>query len=74
MQHAHVKRKEMPMNRYVPEEFHNDPALVRRLMGEAHLERSRAIGAGFVWLLGYVKALLTPRIRTRPARWVERLG
>jgi len=74
MQHAHVKRKEIHMNRYVLEEFHNDPALVRRLMGEAHLERSRAIGAGFVWLLGYAKALLTPRIRIRPARWIERLG
>ena len=62
------------MNRYVLEEFHNDPALVRRLMGEAHLERSRAIGAGFVWLLGYAKALLTSRVRIRPARWIERLG
>ena len=62
------------MNRYSMEEFHNDPALLRRLMGEAQLERSRAIGAGFIWLLGYVKALLVPQVRIRPQRWIERLG
>ena len=62
------------MNRYMHEEFHNEPALVRRLMAQAHLERSRAIGASFVWLLDYAKALLTPRTRIRPARWIERLG
>jgi hypothetical protein len=78
MQHAHVKRKENHMNRYIQEEFHSNPALLRRLMGEAHLERSRAIGAGLIWLLGRPKALfawiLAPRARIRPARWIERLG
>jgi hypothetical protein len=80
MQHAHVKRKEKPMNRYVMEEFYNDPAaLRRRLSGEAHRERSRAIGAAFswllgrpAWLLGVARKRLTPRLR--PARWLARLG
>jgi hypothetical protein len=74
MQHAHVKCKESSVNRYILEEFHNDPALVRRLMGQAHLERSRAIGAGFAWLFRQVKALLVRRGGNRPARWIERLG
>jgi hypothetical protein len=71
MQHAHVKRKEKPMNRYIMEEFYNDPAaLRRRLSGEAHRERNRAIRAAFAWL----RDRLTPRIRLRPSRWLARLG
>ena len=67
------------MNRYVLEEFHNDPALRRRLFGEAHRERSRAIGDGLIWLLGrpgwllgQAKKRLAPALR--PSRWIERLG
>ena len=62
------------MNRTLLEEFHNDPALVRRLMRQAHLERSRAIGAGFAWLLGRLKALLVQRGAFRPDRFLARLG
>jgi len=59
------------MNHYMLEEFHNDPALRRRLFGEAHRERSRAVRAGLAWLYGRTAALLRPR---HPARWIERLG
>jgi hypothetical protein len=80
MQHTHVKRKEKPMNRYMMEEFHNDPAaLRRRLSSAAHRERSRAVGAAFLWLIGRPAALLArlkARITARrgPARWLARLG
>jgi hypothetical protein len=72
MQHTHVKRKEYPMNRYVMEEFYNDPALRRRLFGEARLERTRSVKAGFAWLRAQLKARFAPRLR--PARWLARLG
>jgi hypothetical protein len=78
MQHAHVKRKEQPMNRYMLEEFHNDPALRRRLFGEARRERTRAVReglahalGGLAWLHARVKALFIPR---HPGRWIARLG
>jgi len=78
MQHAHVKRKENSMNRHMMEEFHNDPALYRRL---AEREQARAIHAAFAALpgalarlFGYLKARLAAHSRPRPARWVERLG
>ena len=67
------------MNRYVMEEFYDNPALRRRLYREAHHERSRAIGAGIAWLLGrpgwllgLAKKRLAPALR--PSRWIERLG
>ena len=62
------------MNRYILEEFHNDPALRRRLFGEAHRERARAVSAGLAWLRKQAAAHLIPRMRLRPARWLERLG
>lgn len=62
------------MNRYVIEEFYRDPALLDRLMAEARRERARTVRAGFAWLVGRAKTLLTPRFHIRPARWIERLG
>ena len=58
------------MNRYILEEFHNDPALRRRLFGEARRDRARAVHAGWTWLIRH----LTPRTPLRPGRWIERLG
>ncbi|MEO8144141.1 MAG: hypothetical protein ABI654_07995 [Betaproteobacteria bacterium] len=66
------------MNRFIMEEFYNDPALGRRLYEAAHRDRAQAIAAGLAWLFGnlvrlssQVAAHLMPR---RPARWIERLG
>jgi hypothetical protein len=66
------------MNRYILEEFHSNPALLRRrLTAEAHRQRAQAVGEAIAWLFGgvgrvfgYVKAHLTPR----PGRWIARLG
>ena len=70
------------MNRYMIEEFHKDPVLLRRrLTSEAHRQRAQAVGDAIAWLFGalftgtsrlfnYVKARLIPR----PGRWIERLG
>jgi hypothetical protein len=74
MHYAHVKRKENHMNRYILEEFHSDPALRRRLFGEARHERTRAVRAGLAWLLRQAKARLRPLFHLRPSRWIERLG
>ena len=74
MHYAHVKHKEYPMNRYIMEEFHNDPVLRRRLFSEAHRERARAVSAGLAWLFGYLKARLTRHSNPRPAQWLARLG
>ena len=62
------------MNRNVLEEFHSDPESYRRVVANAHRERSRAIAAGFAWLADYVKARFAPQFGMRPARWIERLG
>jgi hypothetical protein len=62
------------MNRYVIEEFYQDPALRQRLFGEARRERNRALRAGFAWLLEHAKALVAPRNTVRHPRWIERLG
>ena len=78
MQHVHVNCKEQTMNRYMIDEYHRDPILLRRrLTAQAHLERSRAIGDAVASLFGgigrgfsHVKARLT----ARPAGWIERLG
>jgi len=66
------------MNRYMLEEFHNDPALYRRL---AEREQARAVHAAFAAaldglgrLFGNLKSRLAARTRLRPARWIERLG
>ena len=61
------------MNRYVMEEFYNDPALRRRLFGEAHRERARAVHSGLAWLFKQLKQL-APRLHARPSRWIARLG
>jgi len=62
------------MNRYVIEEFYQDPALRHRLFGEARRERNRALRAGLAWLLEHAKALVAPRNSVRQPRWIERLG
>jgi hypothetical protein len=74
MHYAHVNRKEKTMNRYMHEEYYDNPELFRRL---AHRERARAAGEAISSLfgaigrvLGYVKARLT----ARPGGWIERLG
>ena len=62
------------MNRYMLEEFHSDPALRRRLFGDARRERMRAVRAALAALLGgfnWLVAHLKPR---RPVHWIERLG
>jgi len=78
MQHAHVKRKEHTMNRHMLEEFHNDPALYRRL---AEREQARAVRAAFAGLpgalarlFGTLKTRLAAHSRPRPAHWAARLG
>lgn len=58
------------MNRYILEEFHSNPALVRRIYARASRERSRALYAAFAWL----RAHLTPRVHLRPGRWIDGLG
>jgi len=59
------------------EAFQNDPALRRRLFEMAHRERARAIYEGLAWLLGgfvRLRDCLTLPFRSRPARWINRLG
>jgi len=58
------------MNRYVMEEFYQDPALRRRLFEDARRERGRALRAGLAWLRRH----LTPRFSFGRAHWLERLG
>ena len=58
------------MNRFMLEEFHSDPALRRRLFGEARRERTRTLRAGFAWL----RKFLTPYLPARAPRWIVRLG
>ena len=58
------------MNRYILEEFHSNPALVRRVYARASRERSGALHAGFAWLRAQLKA----RLHLRPGRWIDGLG
>jgi hypothetical protein len=60
--------KEKLMNRYIMEEFYQNPALVQRLYDQAHLERVRALRAAFQWL----RDRLTPRLHLRDR--LARLG
>ena len=65
------------MNRYIIEEFHNDPGLLERLQLQARRDRNRAIGAGFKKGLAALARLvrrLRPRFDFRPGHWMERLG
>jgi hypothetical protein len=59
------------------EEFHNDPALMSRLIGNAHRERSRAVGTALrgalTWFSTHLKSLAS-RPNSRPSRWIARLG
>jgi len=62
------------MNRYMLEEFHNDPALYRRL---AEREQARMIGEAAAWLfaaIGRGFAQAVARLKPGPTRWIERLG
>jgi len=58
------------MNRYILEEFHSNPALVRRVYARASGERSRVLHAAFAWL----RAQLRARLHLRPRRWIDGLG
>ena len=66
------------MNRYMIDEYHRDPALLRRrLTAQAHLERSQAIGDAIAALfsgLGRLFRNAKTRLTPRPQRWIERLG
>ena len=62
------------MNRYVMEEFYNDPGLRRRLFEKAHRERASAVRAGFAWLKKQAKAHLVPHFNFGRSNWLERLG
>ena len=72
MQHTHVKRKENHMNRYILEEFHNDPALRRRLFSNARRERNRSLRAGLKSLRHWLVAHLSPKFDL--SHWLARLG
>ena len=78
MHYAHVKRKENHMNRYIMEEYFNDPAIGRRLYEQAHRDRALVIAQAFAWLLSTIRSLATQaaaHLRPgRPARWIARLG
>ena len=62
------------MNRYVMEEFYNEPGLRRRLFEKAHRERASAVRAGFAWLKKQVKTRLVPHFNFGRSNWLERLG
>jgi hypothetical protein len=67
MHHAHVKRKEHPMNNFDPNDYYSNPARFHQL---AQRERSRALLAGFTWLRQQLAAWL----ESHPNHWVARLG
>jgi hypothetical protein len=66
------------MNRYMLEEFHSNPALLRRrLTAQAHRQRAQAVGeaiAGLFSSVGRVLGYLKARLTARPGGWIERLG
>ena len=66
------------MNRYIMEEFHSNPALLRRrLTTQAHRQRAPAIGDAIESLfgaIGRVFGALKARLTARPGGWIERLG
>jgi hypothetical protein len=78
MHHTHVNRKEKTMNRYILEEFHSNPALLRRrLTTEAHRQRSLAVGNAIASVfsgIGRLFAYARARLAARPGGWIERLG
>jgi len=58
------------MSRYILEEFHSNPARVRRIYATASRERARALHAAFAWLRRH----LTPHFHVHAPRWIARLG
>jgi hypothetical protein len=68
MQHAHVKRKEKPMNPITLERYLNEPELDLRLHAAARRARAALMGRLFNSLL----ERLTPH--ARPGAWLARLG
>jgi len=77
MHYAHVNCKENPMNRYMHEEFHSDPAFLHRLTVEAHRHRALVIGDAIASLFGAAGrafGALKSRLTARPGHWIERLG
>jgi hypothetical protein len=66
------------MNRYIMEEFHSNPALLRRrLTTEAHRQRALAVGeaiASVFGAIGSVFGYVRARLTARPGGWIERLG
>jgi hypothetical protein len=78
MHYAHVNCKEKTMNRYLLEEFHSNPALLRRrLTTEAHRQRALAVADAIGSLFGAVGRVygyLKARLTARPGGWIERLG
>jgi len=78
MHYAHVNRKEKTMNRYMIEEYHSNPALLRRrLTTEAHRQRALAVGDAIASLFGGIGRLFgyaKERLTARPGGWIERLG
>ena len=49
------------MNRYIIDEFYQDPALRRRLYAMARRERTQWVKSAFAWL----RERLTPRLHLR---------
>jgi hypothetical protein len=77
MHHAHVKRKENPMNRYIHDELYSIPDLHLRLDAAARRARARAIQAGLASAGAALRRLagrLAPRFDFHPSHWLERLG
>jgi hypothetical protein len=68
MHHAHVKRKEKPMNPITLDRYMNEPDLDLRLHAEARRARAALMGRLFNSLV----ERLTPR--PRPIHWLTRLG
>ena len=63
------------MNRYMHEEYYDNPELFRRL---AHRERAEALGNAIAWLYGAIARTFTRAVaRLKPrghGGWFERLG
>jgi hypothetical protein len=74
MHHAHVKRKENPMNPITLQEFYDNPALRRRLYRAAARDRALAIRAGIAWLREHAGAWLLSLVHRPEGRWLVRLG
>jgi O-succinylbenzoate synthase len=77
MHHAHVKRKETRMNRFIHDELYGIPDLHLRLDAAARRARARALQAGAARAGAALRRLarrLAPRFDFHPTHWMERLG